>query len=613
MSGGDGASFNYADYGQSGGSAGSPTPRTRAATRRPASAATETPPTAEGGALRSQSVRRAAGEPVLLNGALLRVDPATGAGARRQPARASTSANARRIVAYGMRNPFRFVFRPGTNEVWIGDVGWNDWEEVDRLLDPTTGPTNFGWPCYEGNGQQAGYQSANLNLCSSLYSAGTAVAPYYTYSHAASVVPGDGCPTANGSSISALSFYTGSTYPSEYGGALFFGDHSRNCIWAMMPGTNGLPDPSNLRLIESGAANPVDIEQGPDGDLYYVDFDGGTIHRISYGSTVTCSAGTWDAQYFNNTTLSGTPALEQCESSINHDWGSGSPAAGISADGFSVRWSGQFSFPGGSTTFNVTADDGIRLFLDGNPLIDQWQDQSATFNATTTVAAGTHTVTVEYYDDTGPAVARATWQAAGTNTAPVPVIDTPSSSLTYAVGDAISFSGHATDAEDGTLPASALTWTLIIHHCTTPTTCHIHDIQSWSGVSSGSLNAPDHGYPSYLELQLTATDSANVSTTTSVSLQPKTVDLTFASSPSGLSLAVDGIASTTPFTQTVIQKSANSLSATSPQTLNGTNYAFSSWSDSGAATHNIDRPDLAGHIHGDVRGRDVGVGRCVCV
>src|SRR5262249_10789550 len=157
--------------------------------------------------------------------------------------------------------------------------------------------------------------------------------------------------------------------------------------------------------------------------------------------TVTCAANTWDAQYFNNTTLSGGPALEQCESSINHDWGSGSPAPGISQDGFSVRWSGRFSFPGGSTTFNVTADDGIRLFLDRTPWIDQWQDQSATFNATTNVAAGMHTVTVEYYDDTGPAVARASWQLTGAGTPPVPVIDTPSSSLTWAVGDAISFSG----------------------------------------------------------------------------------------------------------------------------------------------------------------------------
>ena len=211
VSGGDGASFDFTDYGQAGGRAGSPTPKNPCGDPPAGVGGTEAPPTAEGGALRSQSVRRPTGEPVLLNGALLRVDPATGAGAAGNPLASSTSANARRIVAYGMRNPFRFVFRPGTNEVWIGDVGWSEWEEIDRLLDPTTGPTNFGWPCYEGNGRQAGYQSANLNLCNSLYSAGTAVAPYYTYSHAGSVVSGDGCSTANGSVISALSFYAGSS------------------------------------------------------------------------------------------------------------------------------------------------------------------------------------------------------------------------------------------------------------------------------------------------------------------------------------------------------------------------------------------------------------------
>ena len=50
-----------------------------------------------------------------------------------------------------MRNPFRFTFRPGTSELWIGDVGWNDWEEIDRILSPTDSTVeNFGWPCYEG-------------------------------------------------------------------------------------------------------------------------------------------------------------------------------------------------------------------------------------------------------------------------------------------------------------------------------------------------------------------------------------------------------------------------------------------------------------------------------
>ena len=69
----------------------------------------------------------------------------------------------------------------------------------------------------------------------------------------------------------------------------------------------------------------------------------------------------------------------------------------------------------------------------------------------------------------------------------------PRSTLTWKVGDTISFSGHATDPEQGTLPASALSWTLVIQHC--PSNCHTHTIQTWTGVASGSFTAPDHEYP----------------------------------------------------------------------------------------------------------------------
>ena len=105
-------------------------------------------------------------------------NPATGAGLPDNPLASSTDANARRIVAYGLRNPFRINVRPGTNEVWAGDVGWNTWEEVNRLVDPLgTGRgdvENFGWPCYEGQGRQSGYDGANLNICENLYGQGRA-------------------------------------------------------------------------------------------------------------------------------------------------------------------------------------------------------------------------------------------------------------------------------------------------------------------------------------------------------------------------------------------------------------------------------------------------------
>jgi hypothetical protein len=178
--------------------------------------------------------------------------------------------------------------------------------------------------------------------------------------------------------------------------------------------------------------------------------------------------------------------------------------------------------------------------------------------------------------------------AASGNQPPTPVIDTPPSTLKWKVGDAISFSGHATDPEQGTLPNSSLSWSLLLQHC--PSNCHTHSLQTWTGVSGASFSAPDHEYPSYLELQLTATDAGGLATSTTIRLDPITVDLTFRSAPSGLQLAVNSTSGATPFTRTVIVGSTNSVSATTPQTLLGTTYEFSSWSDGGAQTHNIVAP-----------------------
>jgi hypothetical protein len=180
---------------------------------------------------------------------------------------------------------------------------------------------------------------------------------------------------------------------------------------------------------------------------------------------------------------------------------------------------------------------------------------------------------------------------AGANQPPTPVIDAPSPIPMWKVGDLISFSGHATDPEQGTLPPSSLSWTLLQQHC--PSTCHSHTVQTWPGAAGGSFNAPDHDYPSYLELQLTATDAGGLSATTSMQLDPLTVDLTFLSAPSGLQLSVGTASSVTPFTRTVIVGSTTSISATTPQLLDGTTYEFSSWSDGGAQTHNIVAPETA--------------------
>ena len=112
-------------------------------------------------------------------------------------------------------------------------------------------------------------------------------------------------------------------------------------------------------------------------------------------------------------------------------------------------------------------------------------------------------------------------------------------------------------------------------------------------MASGSFSAPDHQYPCWLEIQLTATDAGGLTSTASVRLDPKTVALTFKTNPGGLKLtdlAVNSSAQPTPFSVRVVVGSANSVSAPSPQTLNRSTYYFASWSDGGAQAHTITAP-----------------------
>ena len=103
---------------------------------------------------------------------------------------------------------------------------------------------------------------------------------------------------------------------------------------------------------------------------------------------------------------------------------------------------------------------------------------------------------------------------------------------------------------------------------------------------TGSFTAPDHEYPAYLELQLTATDSRGLSDTVSRRLDPRTVQLTLASSPGKLQLTLDGTTAASQIVKTVIQNSTHTIGASS-QTIGNRSYAFISWSDRGQAFHTI--------------------------
>jgi len=520
-SAGDGASFNYEDHGQTGNPCGDPA--------------------GEGGGLRAQSLR-AGGTPTVLSGSVIRVDPDTGLGSSTNPLAGSADRNARRIVAEGLRNPFRFTIRPGTNEIWAGDVGWNTWEEINRVANPTAAVSNFGWPCYEGGSTQDAYSVEPM--CKNL-PASAVTAPYFTYNHATPAATGDNCATGS-SSISGVAFHTAGAYPTAYNGALFFADYSRKCIWVMPQGSNGLPDPTQVRGFISAAAGPVSLTTGPAGDLYYTDLTGGTVHRVTYTSgnnppVASLEASATNGQAPLHVTLSGS--------------GSSDPDVG---DPLTYSWD--------------LNGDGV------------YGDATGVSAATTFTAPGNHVVAVRVTDGKGASSTARTSIAVGPG-APAVTINLPVTPTSWAAGDPINFLGSAIDPTDGVLPASALSWSATIEHC--PSNCHTHPLQDFPGVASGSFTAPDHEYPSYVNLSMTATDSLGLSTTKTIRLDPATVDLTFQSQPSGLKLAVGGVTSTTPFTRRVIANSTSSVTALDPQSLAGEGYAFGSWSDAGTQGHDV--------------------------
>ena len=144
------------------------------------------------------------------NGKILRINP-DGTAPPDNPFYDGTNSWRSRVWLYGVRNPFGFSLQPETEEIYFGDVGWNTWEEVNH----GGAGTNFGWPCYEGNGPQPFFQS---QFPGAVRPDRPVTPPFYTYDH------------GSGSAVIGGPFYTGTAYPQQYRDNFFFADYSGNFI-----------------------------------------------------------------------------------------------------------------------------------------------------------------------------------------------------------------------------------------------------------------------------------------------------------------------------------------------------------------------------------------------
>lgn len=204
-----------------------------------------------------------------LAGKVLRIDPLTGDGLADNPFfNGDADANQSKVYYYGLRNPYRIATNPQTGGIYVGDVGWTSWEEIN-FGDPGS---NFGWPAFEGGDttseQTRGYK--DLAAVQDYYATNPDVTvPIWARTHA------DGA-----SAIVLGDFITNSVYPSQFENALIFTDVGDQVLRVATFDAN--QNIVSVEAVSSPLSFYVDIVMGPDGHLYYTDIVTGQIGRLTY-------------------------------------------------------------------------------------------------------------------------------------------------------------------------------------------------------------------------------------------------------------------------------------------------------------------------------------------
>ena len=430
------------------------------------------------------------------------------------------------IWALGLRNPFRASYDPVSDRIYIGDVGGNDPSTAKEEIDLGVRGANYGWPNSEGP-------------CSA-----PCTSPIYFYPH-----------NGRDASVTAGFVYRGGNYPSGFEGSFFYADYGQNWIKRLTFDASGNVTGSlNFEPPDGAADGPygdiVYLAQGPDGAIYYVDLgysdDSGQygvskIRRIRYvqsnlAPVAMASASPTTGPAPLDVSFSSAGSSDPEHQQLTYQWDFGDNTTSTQAN--PVHTYAQ----AGMYTARLTVSDGVN----------------------DTVATGV-TITV--------------------GRPPTATITSPTDGAFFVADEVISFSGDATDPDDGTLPDSAFSWTIDFLH-----DGHVHPGTPITAIRSGSFTIPSTGHDfegnTRYRISLTVTDSNGLKSTSSVTIYPRKVNLSFDTAPAGLTLYFDGIARTAPFVADTLVGFRHNVEARN-QTNGGSTYTFASWSDGGAQQHDV--------------------------
>lgn len=439
-----------------------------------------------------------------------------------------TSGKYRTIWALGLRNPFSMDVQPSTKKIFVCDVGFNKWEEINELGKGL----NFGWPGIEG--KRTNQQIPTTGIYKD---------PIYTYPH------GEG--VTKGCAIVGASFYEPSpaVFPPEYSGKFYFADYCNGYISYIDPVTY------IVNVFATEIDRPLALITSADGKMYYL-ARGGLGGGSEQDNTVSNTGELWEISY----TGSGAPFFSSMPSSV-------------------------LVSVGEAATFKVTANGAL-------PLTYQWRvngldmpsDNTAQFQfPPTTIADHGKVIDCVVKNSFGSITSEPAVLSVTNNRRPIPVINwnLPGNAEKYKAGQLLSFKGIATDPDDGPLNESTLTWKIDFHH-----EQHTHPaLPSTQGIiMSGNFIIPEAGETStdvWYRIILSAVDQGDppLTGTTHEDVFPWIVTHQVESIPSGATIFLDGQPFTTPFSFEGVVNTIRNLEAEPDFTDAENYYRFEKWEE----------------------------------